>query len=186
MEGASHFYTFAYLRQAAHNAADTAKTAEEGSNYHRVSAVLFASLTIEAHLNHVGERSIENWDSIEPTVRWGEKLSRVAGELGVDLDSSKGWGQTAVELFQFRNKLAHGKTHDSDVKYKHKDGSAEKHELLDPQWLGRYWNDHAVARILRDLDQLLATFHEKAGLDAYTLNLIGDSELEESESNPYS
>ncbi len=54
MEGTSHFYTFAYLRQAAHNAFDTAKTVSEGSNYHRVSAALFASLTIEAHLNHVG------------------------------------------------------------------------------------------------------------------------------------
>ena len=179
MHGTCQLYTFAYLRQAAHNAFDTARKACEGANYHRISAVLFASLTIEAHLNHVGERVIPNWETTEPTIRWSEKLKYVAQELGVTLDLEKGWGQTAVELFHFRDKLAHGKTYDHDVKYKYRDGGTEKDDCLDPPWLRKYWADHAVARVLEHLDQLLKTFHEKAGLDLHTLNLVGDGELAE-------
>lgn len=184
MEGTSHFYTFAYLRQAAWNAFDTAKAASKGSNYHRVSAVLFASLTIEAYLNHLGERAIPNWDSIERKIRWREKLERVAQELDVQLDIKQGWGQTAIELFSFRNKLAHGKTHDRDAQYKHREGGSANHSALDPQWLRKYWNDDAVQRVLAHLDDLLKEFQSRAGLDPCTLNLISEDELTEFERSP--
>jgi hypothetical protein len=180
MKGTAHFYTFAYLRQAAWNAFDTAKNCQEGANYHRVSAVLFAALSIEAHLNHVGEVRITNWNDIEKQ-RWKEKLNKVAAALNLQVDKSRRPIQTIIEVFDFRNKLAHGKTHSEELEYDDIEGNASEDEVLDPQWLSKYWTDDAVTTVLKDVEEVLVLFHNAAQLDLYELDIMGDGEFEESE-----
>jgi len=179
MKGSANFYTFAYLRQAAWNAFDTAKRFPEGSNYHRVSAVLFSALTIEAHLNHVGECAVPNWSAIEPTLPWRGKFERVAQVLNLTLDTSRRPVQTVIELFKFRDKLVHGKTHSQDLKYKYVEGCPSREDNPDPDWLRKYWSDDAVQRVLDDVERVLAIFHVAAGLEKHTLNLIGDGSFAE-------
>ncbi len=179
MEGTANFYTFAYLRQAAWNAFDTAKSVSEGSNYHRISAVLFSALTIEAHLNHVAESAVPNWIAIEPTLRWRDKFERVAQELSLRIDKSCRPFQTVIELFKFRDKLAHGKTYSEDLGYDYVEGGPSRKESLDPEWLRKFWSDDAVQRVLDDVEQVLKMFHTAAGLEDYTLNLIGEGNFAE-------
>ncbi|NLX96731.1 MAG: hypothetical protein GXY83_11190 [Rhodopirellula sp.] len=181
MEGTATFYTFAYLRQAAWNAFDTAKTVSEGANYHRISAVLLSALTMEAHLNHVGEAVIPNWLNIEPTLRWRDKFAHVAQQLKLTIDKSRRPVQTIIELFRFRDRLVHGKTHSEDLQYKHVEGRPSREENLDPGWLRKYWSDDAVQRVLDDVEQVLEMFHNTAGLEKHTLNLIVDGEFAEQE-----
>ena len=182
MEGTANFYTFAYLRQAAWNAFETAQSVPEGSNYHRVSAVLFSALTIEAHLNHVGESTISDWDTVEPTFRWRDKFARVAQELKLPIDKSRRPIQTIIEVFRFRDRLVHGKTHSEELKYKYRDGRPSREDTLDPDWLRKYWSDDAVKRVLDDVEQVLDRFHTAAGLEKHTLNLIGNGAFAEQES----
>lgn len=179
MEGTANFYTFAYLRQAAWNAFETAQSVPEGSNYHRVSAVLFSALTIEAHLNHVAELTISNWGTIEPTLRWREKFTMVAKELSLTVDKSRRPVQTVIDVFKFRDKLAHGKTHSEKLKYKHVEGQSSSDDKLDPEWLHKYWTDDAVKRVLDDIERVLDIIHTAAGLEKHLLNLIGDGDFAE-------
>lgn len=184
MEGVANFYTFAFLRQAAWNAFDTAKAVSEGANYHRISAVLFSALTIEAHLNHVGESAIPNWVTIEPSLRWRDKFDHVVQHFKLTTDKSCRPVQTIIELFRFRDKLVHGKTHSEDLRYKHVDGRPSRESISDPDWLRRYWSDDAVKRVLDDVEQVIKVLHAAAGLEIHTLDMIGDGEF--AERNPQS
>ena len=181
MEGTTNFYMFAYLRQAAWNAFETAQSVPGGSNYHRVSAVLFAALTIEAHLNHVAESTISNWDTIEPTLRWRDKFTIVAKELNLTVDKSRRPVQTVIDVFKFRDKLAHGKTHSEELKYKYVEAHSSSDDKLDPEWLRKYWTDDAVKRVLDDIERVLDIIHTATGLEKQMFNLICDGEFAEEE-----
>ena len=181
MEGTANFYPFAYLRQAAWNAFETAQSVSEGSNFHRISAVLFSVLTIEAHLNHVAELTISDWNTIERTLSWGDKFARVSQELNLPIDKSRRPVQTVIQVFRFRDKLVHGKTHSEDLKYKYREGRSSREDELDPDWLRQYWSDDAVKRVLDDVEQVLECFHTAAGLEKHTLTLIGDGAFAEAE-----
>ena len=82
MAGTARFYPFAYLRIAAHNALDAAQAIPDGSNYQRVSAVLFAAFAVEAHLNHVGKDRLPFWSIVKPKLSWRAKLDLLAQHLG--------------------------------------------------------------------------------------------------------
>jgi len=62
MSGTVTFNTYAYLLNGAHSLLRTAQEHSPGSNYCRISAVLFSAFAVEAYLNHIGEtRFRESW-----------------------------------------------------------------------------------------------------------------------------
>jgi hypothetical protein len=86
MAGTANFYPFAYLRTAAYSAFEAARANPRGSNYQRVSAVLFSAFAVEAHFNHVGEARLPFWSIVEPKMSWRMKLDLLAQQLGFQPD----------------------------------------------------------------------------------------------------
>ncbi|MHB1037565.1 MAG: hypothetical protein ACYC35_07575 [Pirellulales bacterium] len=178
MEGTARFYPFAYLRIAAHNAFQTAQANPLGSNYQRISAVLFSAFAVEAHLNHVGENRLPFWSIVEPKLPWRAKLDLIAQQLGFDLDFGSRPFQTIIGVFRFRDRMAHGKTWaDDDVKYQYTGSGEEESECLDPGWLRVWWDDNRVRRALEDADAVMTAIHRAAGFDTCTIWLMGDGEF---------
>jgi hypothetical protein len=79
---------------------------QEGHYYSLLSAFLLSAFTVEAYLNHVGplvEKGWSDFDKASPLA----KLRHVACAIDLPLDSSQRPLQSVVELFTFRNNMAH-------------------------------------------------------------------------------
>lgn len=173
MSGTATFNTFSYLLNGAYSLFETAKEHGPGSDYCRISAVLFSAFAVEAHLNHIGEAKLSFWGIVEPKLPWRDKLKLIVQQLGVESDFSKRPFQTIGELFKFRDKLAHGKSKTWDVSYEYRGNPEDDFGILDPEWLKKFWSDDAVERVLADASQIIELFHVKAGFEKGSVHLSG-------------
>jgi hypothetical protein len=165
MSGTATLNTFSYLLNGAHSLAQTAKDHAAGSNYCRISAVVFSAFAVEAHLNHIGEAKLSFWGIVEPKLPWRAKLDLIVEQLGITPDFGKRPFQTLGDLFRFRDRLAHGKTTTEDKRYEYRGNREDGFGSLDPDWLKKFWSDDAVDRVLEDTRQILELLHGKAGFD---------------------
>jgi hypothetical protein len=179
MSGTATFNTFSYLLNGADSLAQTAKEHTPGSNYCRVSAVVFSAFAIEAHLNHIGEAKLSFWGIVEPKLPWRAKLDLILEQLGIIADFGKPPFQTLCDLFKFRDRLAHGKTTTEDKSYRYRGDRENDFGSLDPAWLEKFWSDDAVDRVLKDTQQIIELVHGKAGLESHSLDLIGSGSFSE-------
>ena len=179
MRGKVTFYPLGYLWNGALRAFEVAKTDRTGSNYDRVSAALFCAFAVEAHLNHIGESQWPFWGAID-RLSWKSKLLLIADKLSLKADFGCRPFSTLIELFDFRNHLAHGRNQTDEVSYQYRNDE-DDFTNTDPKWLMRYWSDAAIERNLTDVQQVMELFLEKAGFDKGTLALMGDGELSQSE-----
>ena len=173
LQGESTFFPFVYLLEAARNARETASERPTGSNYHRVSSVLFCAFAMEAYLNHLGGSAIRYWGIVEPKLGWRQKLDLVAQHFEATIDAGRRPFGTIIQLFKFRDKLVHGKTETWDFEYKY--DPAKRDASQDPDWLSQYWNDAAVDRVLEDTEKAIKFLHDNADLDPLDLNCMGTS-----------
>jgi hypothetical protein len=175
MKGKATFNSFVYLRKAAENAFDCAKENPRGSNYQRVSAVLFSAFSMEAYLNHVGQQIDPAWESKERELSWKDKLAFIAVTLGFTAPLGSRPFQTVASIFKLRDRLAHGKTETYEMTYKFR---KDKMDKIDPPWLAIYWSDAIVQRSLEDTWKVMEKIQEKAGLSKQGMATIGTGEFE--------
>ena len=179
MEGESTFNAFAFLRNGAHGLLEIAKGHREGSNYSRISAVLFSTFAVEAYLNHIGEARMPSWETEQSKLSWRDKLDLIAQQLNIEPDFGVRPFQTLIEVFKFRNKLAHGRTTTAEFTYRSTGKAEEDFAPLDPEWLRKYWSDDAVERVLLDTGKIMELVHEKAGYNKHELHLISSGNFSE-------
>ena len=173
MSGESTFNTFSYLLHVAESLAKTADEHAPGSKHCRISAVLFSAFAIEAHLNHIGEAKHPDWKNNERRMSRREKLTRLNSQFGIPLDFNKRPFQTFVDLFKFRDQLAHGKSKTEEKDYEYNGNSEDELVSLDPEWLKINSTKEAVDRALTDTRQIIELLHSKAGLDLDSMHTIG-------------
>jgi hypothetical protein len=80
-----------------------------GSYYQRVGCLAFCAFALEAYFNHLGQLTLSYWEEVEfasPLV----KLRLLAAEFQVQFDASRRPLQTVIELFRYRNWLAHSRS----------------------------------------------------------------------------
>jgi hypothetical protein len=179
MSGTFTFNTFAYLLNGASSLAKSAKEHPEGSNYCRVAAVAFSAFAVEAYLNHVGEKLLPFWSVVE-RLSWDSKLELLAKTLGLEPDFGRSPFQSLKDLFNFRNRLAHGRTASEDRSYFFKVES-DDFSTMDPDWLKKVWSDEAVAKVLKDTRKVIETIHAAAGFSAESLAQIATGEFAEAD-----
>lgn len=153
---------------AAVDALEKAKSIKKGSFYQIMSCLVFSAFTVEAYLNHVGERKIEYWNEIEKI----EPLAKVKVlylHLKLRFDPSKRPIQTIKQLFKFRNLMAHGKTEKlkgSGMLKKPRPDPGEN--LVETKW-EKFCNQKEAECAIRDIKQVLETLHDAAGFEKNTL-----------------
>jgi len=101
--------TYAMLYHVAWHLLDFAKNHEVGSLLQLQSSVVFHAFTFEAYLNHLGSVEISYWDEIE-RIPYKNKLRVLAKHLGIDIEAGIRPFQSIWELFDLRDRLAHGRT----------------------------------------------------------------------------
>jgi len=102
------FFGHHMLLHAAELQLEQARQSEAGRFNNCLSAMTMTALSVEALLNAVGSRAIENWEPFE-RLRPHEKIVSLQTKLGFSYDSAKHPWDTLRYLSGFRNNIAHAK-----------------------------------------------------------------------------
>src|SRR3546814_2806489 len=74
-----------------------------------MGALLLLAFTVEAYLNHLGEKSIPFWNEID-SIRVLDKLTVICKQIGIAPNMSCRPFQRIAPLFKLRKSVAHGQT----------------------------------------------------------------------------
>lgn len=165
--------THAYLYKCAYHSLEEAKEKEEGSFYRIMTSLTFSAFALEAFSNHVGEETLDYWDSIE-RISPIEKQKVLHSRLKLKFDLSKRPLQTANNVFKFRNLMAHGKTESISGEFLFKEQPDLKpgEELVKTKW-EEFVNIESAERALADISEIIEYLNDAAGLQKYPLHTLG-------------
>ena len=156
--------TYAEMRHASHVILDKAEKDSEGSFYLFMASLIFSAFTMEAYLNHLGQHIFKCWDDLgrnSPVA----KLNLITEELGIEKDYGKSPYQTFLELFHFRNSVAHGKS--TIIK---SDKIVEFHDVIqgEMKFLETPWEEYCTSenakKALADIEIIVKQLHEASGI----------------------
>jgi hypothetical protein len=99
-----------------------------GSTWQFLSSTVLTAFAFEAYLNHVGPTVFACWEQLERLPPWS-KFELICETLCVQFSNGKGMPplQTIVELLEFRNTIAHGRS----IEIKPKPELCDLNEKLD-------------------------------------------------------
>jgi len=84
------------------------RSQEEFEPYELLPVLVFAAFTIEAYVNSVGSRKVNFWSQVE-RLPWKSKVEILHSVARTPTDWGKDPLQLASQLFDIRDRLAHGK-----------------------------------------------------------------------------
>jgi hypothetical protein len=137
------------------------KEQHPGHYYSLLSAFLLSAFTLEAYLNYVGPVVERAWDDFEKSSPLA-KLRHVACALGISLDSSMRPMQSIIELFTFRNRMAHPRASQVVEEYLSTSEEYQKDFYVEPRpkWMAFATEDNA-SRCHEDVGALIELINSK-------------------------
>jgi hypothetical protein len=138
----------------------------KGSNWTTMASLIFTAFSMEAYLNHVGERIFKSWKALEYLTPL-KKLDVICEKFNIDLDHSRRPYQTVKELFDFRNEMAHGRTTKlSTEEIKLLDDDIDKYlgESL-KAWWQKYCTINNANRAREDSEKIMQLIHDIANIE---------------------
>ena len=146
---------------------EQAETEPKGSFFQIMGSLIFTAFTLEAYLNHIGERIFTCWDDLEQ-LSPQKKLNVIAEKLEVEKDYSKRPFQTVKQLFKFRNAIAHGKSEFLKSEDLISVTSVQINEpigkVLEPEW-EKYCNLKNAVLAREDVEKIIRILHTSSGSD---------------------
>jgi hypothetical protein len=149
--GHSTFNTFVHIWRGAESLLETSKACPtEGAGYCRLAATIMAAFAIEAASNHIASVcEIEKWDERDS---WKDKLKKILKRADRTVDWNKPPFTTATALFDLRDGMAHGRTHETEVTAL----KSDPFRLVDdPAFLQRFEGQAEAESALADTKQLI-------------------------------
>ncbi len=161
--------TYAGLGHAARCLRHTATTVEEGSFFTEMSSLIFSAFTLEAYLNHVGEKLIPYWEELD-RLPYYKKLKIITKLISIEPDASMRPYQTIKKLFRFRNNIAHGKSQIiiPDPKITDVNDDLSNYGQPKTDW-EEYCNLNNVNMAIEDVEKIIIEIHKAAGLGEYAM-----------------
>ncbi len=127
-----------------------------------MSAGVFAAFTVEAFLNHLGQRHVRDWESLERKLGPREKLIILRQVLHLSIDEGKRPYQTFYNMLQLRNSLAHGKTLETNSKVIVANSEDESANNPEPTWK-RLCTLSSVTRMVEDAEAIVRDLSTQTG-----------------------
>jgi len=101
--------TYMYLYKTAKINLEELESSESGSFYKIITCITFCAFTLEAYMNHIGHGNCNFWNEVEKNKPL-EKLKILYSIFELEFDKSSRPIQSIIEMYKYRNLLAHGKT----------------------------------------------------------------------------
>jgi len=167
--------TYSEMLSASYVILEKAKEAPAESRYQLMASLIFTAFALEAFLNHIGQNIFKCWEELEKLSPSG-KLNLIAEKLEIEKDDGKRPFQTVIELFRFRNEVAHGKTVylKSEEQIIVVDDKLEQHmqESLQTPWQ-QYCNLKNAERAREDVEEICRIIHKTSGIPGDVLFCLG-------------
>lgn len=167
--------TYSEMLSASYVILEKAKEAPAESRYQLMASLIFSAFALEAFLNHIGQNIFKCWEDLEKLSPSG-KLNLIAEKLEIEKDDGKRPFQTVIELFRFRNEVAHGKTVylKSEEQIIVVDDKLEQHmqESLQTPWQ-QYCNLKNAERAREDVEEICRIIHKTSGIPGDVLFCLG-------------
>ena len=164
--------TYVYCRIAAREALKRAENERDGALYSCMTAGVFASFTVEAYLNHLGQSRVQDWDAIERKLGPREKLARLREELKLSADESRRPFQTLQKMLRLRDALAHGKTVTEDVDRIVRKQPQDEVHWPEPEWK-RLCALDKVKRFVEDAEAIVRNLSAQIGSSRDPFDCLG-------------
>ena len=157
--------TYSYLRHSSKSLLKIAKDNEEGSVHTSMSSLILTAFTLEASLNHIGEKLFPFWKDVEKNLSPESKLKFISHEIKVSPDFSKKPYQSFKKILQFSNTLAHGKTETVQGSWvvNVDDTLTSK---IETEWQ-KMCTPEVAGKILDDISSIVTELYKKAGMGDY-------------------
>ncbi len=176
--------TFANLYYGADVLIKKTEDDEKGSYFTTMGSILLTAFTIEAYLNHIGEKLFSFWEEIE-SIRFMDKLRVISKHLEIEPDFSKRPYQTIRLLFRFRDSIAHGRSKilkdQKSVKIK---ADKDIYDYIPKSEEEEYCTLDNAKRAKEDIEIIITEIHKKANLGDYPFIIpdmsIGSMSIESS------
>lgn len=172
IKSSSTVLTYSYMRGASWNALEYAKKSIEGQFYNAMTSMAFSAFCIEAYLNHIGQEKITYWQTIERGLSPREKLEVLSNILGISVDYSKRPYQTFLEIFRFRDAIAHGKTERLSIETIERLSEQERPSIPQTRWQ-KLCTLETATRYFEDTEQIVKELHERAGYESNPFLTLG-------------
>ena len=130
-------------------------------------SLVFTAFTLEAYLNHIGEKIFSCWKDLE-RLSPKEKLNVIAERLNVDVNYGKRPWQIMKELFQFRNDIAHGKSikvRSERILPLEEYSDDDFKELFEKTRWEKYCTEKNAIRAREDVKAIVEIMHKNAGFE---------------------
>jgi len=101
--------TYLYLYKTAKINLEELENSQSGSFYKIIICITFCAFTLEAYMNHIGYDNCNFWNEVEKNKPL-EKLKILYSTFNLEFDKSSRPLQSIIEMYKYRNLLAHGKT----------------------------------------------------------------------------
>lgn len=163
MRGRKTTITFVYMHIGAKHMLELAEQTQDGQLYTLISSLVYSAFTLEAYLNHLGKLRHGNWDEIERNYSKRRKYELFAEAGGLTVDFSARPYRTLLELFGFRDRMAHGKTTTENVaRIIDASGPRLPQIVGDAEWQAFATVENARAAI-EDVESLVRELHAACG-----------------------
>jgi hypothetical protein len=172
----SEVYTHRLLWIFTEREAELADAKEEGSLYHNLVALVFASLTVEGYVNYAGERldhqvwqNDRNYFSKPPYHGVTGKLKKVTELVALAWEPEKEPLKSILELKDLRDLIAHSKPQKSEGTVEHSVQSEYPHltgDILSKR-ISKSARIDGMTAVERFVEQLQAAARKKLPYDIY-------------------
>lgn len=156
--------TYAELWHASHCVLTSGQENPKGSSWQFLSSTLLTAFAFEAYLNHVGPTLFVHWSHLDRLPPWS-KLELICEKLAVSFPRGSGSRplQSVAKLLDFRNTIAHGRSHQLEAKPVIR--TAENYEAALGERLLFNWekliqSDVFPRRAREDVTKVLEAIHE--------------------------
>lgn len=167
-------HTYAYMYNGAKCMLTLAEQDTKGQLYTIVGALIFCAFALEAYLNHLGKLRNKEWDEVEKKYSKFDKYKLFAKANQIDFDGFRTRPYvTLKELFEFRDRMAHGKTTEDTINTR---GDLIDGHLPSLQ-ADANWKSFATiekARIaVTDVEKIINELHQANGYPEHPLSRFG-------------
>jgi len=155
---------YVYCWIAAREALGIAQRQRRASFYFRMMAGAFSAFTVEAYLNHLGQKRVRDWPAFERRLGPREKLLFLGSALGLSIDTTKRPFHTLDAMLKLRNALAHGATGTLRSDREVTDPDDPSANWPEPRWK-KMCELTSVTKMVGDAEAILRDLHQQAGLE---------------------
>ncbi len=153
-----------------------ATSKEKGKNevINATACLIFAAFTIEAYLNHIGEKLFPSWkEYLKKGLNSEAKLCLIADKIGLTINFGTAPFQSFRTAFRFRNAMAHSVTEDlSSEKSKH------FLQVGSEYWPATEWeklcNSNIAQKLYNDTEEIILIIEKKSGVERIPFFLLSE------------